>query len=86
MGRSRRRAARLAKEAAKHAANGFPKCTQSQVSERFAICLLCEHYTGDEGGGECLLCECNCNGDVKFLNKLAWRDQVCPLLKWEEIE
>ncbi len=81
-----RRAARLAREAASHASKGFPRCSQEQVDSRFKLCSGCEYYEGDEEKGVCSLCECNCNKEVKFLNKLAWKDQVCPILKWDEID
>ena len=84
--RQGRRASKLARESARYVAGGMKKCSQEQVDSRFTVCAGCEYYTPSDDivdSGECELCECNCNRDVKFLNKLAWKCQTCPLLKWD---
>ena len=34
---------------------------------------------------ECSICGCNINTKKKFMNKLAWADQECPIGKWKKI-
>ena len=77
-----KRAARFASAAVEHASKGFPKCSQEQVDERFAICNQCDELQEDQ----CGVCECYVGREVKFLNKLAWADQTCPLLKWKNVD
>lgn len=67
-----------------HVWAGLPKCTQSQILERYKICLPCESY--DIIGSICEECGCNINTKKQFLNKLAWADQECPLKKWKKIK
>ena len=62
----------------RHAADGLRKCSQEQVNERLAICQACPAFAGDR----CQECTCRCNERRVFLNKLAWRSEVCPLGKW----
>lgn len=63
-----------------HIGYGLPKCTQEQIDKRYLICLGCEFY--DACNKECLQCGCNVLPQKKFLNKLAWADQKCPIDKW----
>jgi len=65
-----------------HIGYGLPKCTQDQINHRFMICLNCEFY--DKSNTECLQCGCNISPKKKFLNKLAWADQKCPIDKWKK--
>ena len=69
-------------EAIKHAAKGSPTCTQEQIDARLKICKGCKWFRSDR----CLKCGCACNKNKKFLNKLAWADQSCPVGKWGPIE
>jgi len=62
----------------RHAADGLRRCSQEQVNERLAICQNCPEFAGDR----CRECGCHCNERRVFLNKLAWRSEVCPLGKW----
>ena len=66
----------------KHVAKGMPTCTQEEINERLAICDKCKWFRG----GSCRKCGCSCNSNKKFLNKLAWADQECPIGKWGKIE
>ena len=68
--------------AIKHIAKGMPTCTQEEIDERLEICRGCKWFRG----GSCLKCGCACNNNKKFLNKLAWADQKCPIGKWGKIE
>ena len=66
------------KAAIAHALRGSPTCSQLQIDERLAVCLECEDFTGRH----CRHCGCKCSDVVKYLNKLAWADQECPIGKW----
>ena len=63
-----------------HIGYGLPKCSQEQINYRFKICSGCEFF--DRVNTECLQCGCNISPKKKFLNKLAWADQKCPIGKW----
>lgn len=65
-----------------HIGYGLPKCSQEQINVRYSICLGCEFY--DTSNQECLQCGCNISRHKKFLNKLAWADQSCPIQKWNK--
>lgn len=66
-----------------HIGAGLPKATQEQINYRFAICEQCDMF--DRKNSQCLVCGCNLSKERKFLNKLAWSDQKCPLDKWDKI-
>ena len=66
-----------------HVWAGFPKSTQSEIVQRFSICQQCEEF--DSIKKECSICGCNINTKKRFLNKLAWADQECPIGKWGKI-
>ena len=66
-----------------HVYNGFPKATQSEILSRYSICLDCSEFNKIKS--ECNICGCSINKKSKFLNKLAWADQECPLGKWSKI-
>lgn len=66
-----------------HLGAGLPKANQLQINYRFSICESCDMY--DIKNSQCLVCGCNVSKQKKFLNKLAWADQKCPLGKWEKI-
>ena len=68
--------------AIKHAVKGMPTCTQEQLAERMSICQMCRYFTNSR----CVKCGCACNNNKKFLNKLAWSDQECPIGKWGKIK
>ena len=68
--------------AIKHVAKGMPTCTQEEINERLTICHGCKWFRGSA----CYKCGCACNNNKKFLNKLAWADQECPIGKWGKIE
>lgn len=67
--------------AIKHIAKGMPTCTQEQIDERLDICKGCKWFAGTY----CKKCGCACGSGKKFLNKLAWADQECPVGKWGKI-
>ena len=69
-------------DAIKHIANGMPTCTQEEINERLEICKGCKWFAGNY----CKKCGCACGSNKKFLNKLAWADQKCPVGKWGRVE
>ncbi len=72
------KAANFAAATAKHIAAGAPRCTQEQIDARFAICQGCEHFDGKA----CKKCGCPVVREKKFVSKLSWADQSCPVGKW----
>jgi hypothetical protein len=72
------KAKNFAASAAKHVAAGAPQATDEQVAERFAICQGCEHFDGKA----CRQCGCPVVREKKFLSKLSWANEKCPVGKW----
>ena len=66
-----------------HVWNGFPKTTQSEILDRYSICIICDKFNRQKS--ECGVCGCAISKKSKFLNKLAWADQECPEGKWLKI-
>lgn len=63
-----------------HIYSGCPKSSQDLINYRFNICLDCDMM--NKVSNECMSCGCNIGRKKRFLNKLAWADQKCPLNKW----
>jgi len=63
-----------------HLSRGMPKSSQKEIDYRFDICGRCESF--DKQNSQCMQCGCNLSRKKVFLNKLAWKDQQCPLGKW----
>jgi hypothetical protein len=72
------KAANFARSAARHVAAGMPLATEEQVAERFAICKLCEFFDGRA----CRQCGCPVVRKRKFISKLSWANEKCPVGKW----
>jgi hypothetical protein len=68
----------FAASAARHVAAGMPKATDAQIAERFAICQGCEHFDG----AACRKCGCPVVREKRFLSKLSWAGESCPIGKW----
>jgi uncharacterized paraquat-inducible protein A len=66
-----------------HVWNGFPKTTQSEIFDRYSICIECENFNPKKS--QCDICGCAISKKSIFLNKLAWADQECPINKWSKI-
>jgi hypothetical protein len=66
-----------------HVQAGLPKSSQEQINQRYSICLLCDQFNKIKS--ECSVCGCAISKKKKFLNKLAWSDQECPLGKWNKL-
>lgn len=72
------KAINFATAAAKHVAAGAPMASEQEVARRFAICQQCQHFDGKA----CGKCGCPVVRERKFLSKLSWADQSCPVGKW----
>lgn len=66
-----------------HICSGFPKSSQQQIDERYMICIVCDKFSRIKS--ECSVCGCSISKKKKFLNKLAWADQECPVGKWKKL-
>lgn len=64
--------------AAKHFAAGMPTCSDAEILRRHDICMACEHFRGSS----CTKCGCPVYRDRRFVSKLAWAEQSCPVGKW----
>jgi len=72
------RAKTFAKAAVRHVSAGAPRCTDDQIAARYAICQSCEFLKG----GACEKCGCPIRREKKYISKIAWADQSCPVGKW----
>lgn len=59
----------------RHAADGLARVDNETLSERLAVCALCEHR--ELSNWTCRLCGC-------YLTvKATWRSEKCPEGRWE---
>jgi hypothetical protein len=72
------KAKNFAASAARHIAAGAPQASEEEVARRFAICEGCEHFDGKA----CRQCGCPVVREKKFLSKLSWANEKCPVGKW----
>lgn len=72
------KAANFAASAAKHIAAGMPQCSDEERERRFAICQGCEFFDGKA----CTKCGCPVAREKRFVSKLAWASEKCPVGKW----
>lgn len=75
-----RRIYRFLKSWAMHIVRGSPKSSQKLINHRYNICNSCDKF--DRKNTQCMICGCNINKERILLNKLAWKDQKCPIDKW----
>lgn len=73
-----------------HALDGFPTCTQDEIDARFAVCRACELYRPNSENPDVGLCthtDCGCpvTREDKYVSKLGWREDGCPLGKWAKL-
>lgn len=64
--------------AAQHVAAGMPTASDEEIIRRHDICQQCEFFKDNS----CSKCGCPIYRDKKFISKLAWADQKCPIGKW----
>ena len=70
--------ANFASSAASHVAAGMPRASDEEIERRFATCQGCEHYDGKA----CTKCGCPVVRESRFVSKLAWANESCPVGKW----
>ena len=63
---------------AQHVAAGMPMASDEEIIRRHDICMACEFFKDNS----CSKCGCPVYRDKKFISKLAWADQSCPVGKW----
>lgn len=56
-------------------------CSTQEIQHRLSICEKCEHYQDNS----CTLCGCVVIRESNYMNKLAHKDQQCPINKWSAI-
>lgn len=61
-----------------HVYRGMPKSSQFEIDSRYITCQGCDSFHDSQ----CIECGCRITRDKEFLNKLAWKDQKCPLDRW----
>ena len=76
------KAVNFATSAAAHIAAGAPRASDAEVERRFSICQGCEHYDGKA----CTRCGCPVVRESRFVSKLAWANESCPVGKWSPAE
>lgn len=57
-------------------------CSKEQIEERMSICQKCEYFKDNS----CLLCGCTVIREKNYNNKLAKKNQHCPIFKWKAIK
>lgn len=56
-------------------------CSQEEINNRISICNTCEYFKDNS----CLLCGCVVVREANHKNKLAHKNQKCPIDKWGPI-
>lgn len=62
----------------KHIMGGAKRTTMSERQKRLEICKSCEFFDGYA----CQQCGCPITQQAKFISKLDWANQHCPINKW----
>ena len=57
---------------------GSELCDESSIDYRHSICKSCDHFKNNS----CDKCGCAISKDRNYLNKLAAKNETCPLAKW----
>jgi uncharacterized paraquat-inducible protein A len=71
-----------------HIKTGMKKSSQKLINDRYSICTECKYFNfvdrfdQPEIKATCNQCGCNLSDKKIFMNKLAWKDQKCPIGKW----
>ena len=68
----------FAASAAAHVAAGMPQASDAERERRFAICQGCEFFDGKA----CSQCGCPVVREKRWLSKLSWAGESCPVGKW----
>lgn len=62
----------------RHIISGGKRTSPIERNRRLNICRSCEHFNGHA----CTKCGCPITAHAKFISKLDWASQHCPLKKW----
>lgn len=62
----------------KHILNGGKRTSKEERKKRYAICQSCEFFDNSS----CIQCGCPISRHEKFISKLDWANQHCPVGKW----
>lgn len=76
------KALNFTKSAVNHVAAGMPRASDAEIERRFSICQGCEFYDGKA----CTKCGCPVVRESRFVSKLAWAGEKCPVGKWGPAE
>jgi len=75
-------AATFMQAVAKHIATGAKEVTKEELEYRLLQCSVCEHRVDNR----CSLCGCFITSNVLSKGKAFWKDQHCPIGKWQHAE
>lgn len=62
----------------KHLVSGAKRTSATERQRRYDICAGCEFFDGNA----CTKCGCPISRQARFVSKLDWSDQHCPIDKW----
>jgi len=62
----------------KHLLNGGKRTSKEERDRRYSICQGCEFFDKSS----CTQCGCPISRHEKFISKLDWANQHCPVGKW----
>lgn len=62
----------------RHIITGGKRTSPIERNRRLSICKSCEMFDGRA----CMKCGCPITAHAKFISKLDWASQHCPLKKW----
>lgn len=69
-------------EMARRLVAAHPDAPAKTLGRRLAICQGCEHYDGKA----CTRCGCPVVRESRFVSKLSWANESCPVGKWGKEE
>lgn len=58
--------------------NNEDLCNEKEIDRRHNICSGCEFFSSNS----CIKCGCSLSRDKIYMNKLAIKNQSCPIDKW----
>lgn len=61
-----------------HIKTGAKMASDKTISERYSVCSSCEFFNE----GSCAKCGCPVFAQKRFVSKLSWAEQSCPVGKW----
>lgn len=68
----------FAKASVEHLANGAKLANEKTILTRYNTCQNCEFFVNNT----CNKCGCPLFSDKKYISKLSWAEQSCPVGKW----